>query len=124
MGFLAECASASEPLHLAWPTLMGYLRIITNPKVLKSPLSLAEARENVQALLSLPHVRLLSERVDFFQVFHRATRGLNIRGKLVPDAHLAALLLQNGVTILYSNDSDFGLFPFLEVRNPLVADTP
>lgn len=120
-GFLTECASGSEPLHLAWSTLMGYLRIATNPRVLKSPLSLSEASANIEALLSLPHVRLLSERMDFFQVFQMATRGLNIRGKLVPDAHLAALLLQNGVTVLYSNDSDFSLFPFLEVRNPLVS---
>lgn len=121
-GFLVECASGSEPMHLAWSTLMGYLRIVTNPRILKNPLSLTEASENVQTLLSLPHVRLLSERVDFFRVFRKATRGLSVRGKLVPDAHLAALLLQNGITILYSNDSDFSLFPFLEVRNPLVSN--
>lgn len=38
---------------------------------------------------------------------------------LVPDAHLAAILLQHDVRKLYTNDSDFRRFTFLDVRNPL-----
>ncbi len=44
-----------------------------------------------------------------------------VRGKLVPDAHLATLLRQHGVRILYSNDRDFWKLDFLEVRNPFAA---
>jgi len=41
-----------------------------------------------------------------------------VRGNLVPDAHLAAILRQHGVGALYTNDADFLKFGFLEVRNP------
>jgi predicted nucleic acid-binding protein len=34
------------------------------------------------------------------------------------DAHLAALLLQHDVRVLYTNDRDFRKFDFLETRNP------
>jgi predicted nucleic acid-binding protein len=42
-----------------------------------------------------------------------------VRGNLVPDAHLAALLKQHGVRTLYTRDGDFRKFPFLDVRDPL-----
>jgi hypothetical protein len=41
-----------------------------------------------------------------------------VRGSLVPDAHLAALLRQHGVATLYTRDRDFLKFGFLDVRDP------
>lgn len=43
-----------------------------------------------------------------------------VRGNLVPDAHLAALLKQNGIKALFTNDADFRRFPYLDVRNPFL----
>jgi predicted nucleic acid-binding protein len=43
-----------------------------------------------------------------------------VRGNGVPDAHLAALLRQHGVRMLYTADADCRRFAFLEVRNPFV----
>jgi len=42
---------------------------------------------------------------------------------LVPDAHLAALLKQHGVRVLYTRDADFRKFPFLDVRDPFAGVT-
>jgi len=39
-------------------------------------------------------------------------------GNLIPDAHLAALAVENGLT-LCSTDGDFGRFPELKWENPL-----
>ncbi len=41
--FLGKCRTSSEPLCLAWPTLMGYLRISTHSGVFDVPLSPDEA---------------------------------------------------------------------------------
>jgi hypothetical protein len=41
------------------------------------------------------------------------------RGNLVPDAHLAAILRQHGVKKLYTHDTDFLKFAFLDVRDPI-----
>lgn len=104
---------------MAWPTLMAYLRLVTNPAIVAAPLSTAEALENCRALMALPHVRMLSELEGFWDVYVETTRGISVRGNLVPDAHVAALLKQHGVRRLYTNDADFRRFAFLEVVNPL-----
>ena len=41
-------------------------------------------------------------------------------GNLVPNAHLAALAIEHGLT-LCSTDGDFARFPGLAWQNPLVA---
>ena len=116
---LEECAAGPEVLCLGWPTVMGYLRIATHPRVFVRPLTQESAAANVDALLALPHVRLLAEEDGFWPVYREVAAPVHARGNLVPDAHLAALLLQHGVRVLYTNDRDFRKFDFLETRNPL-----
>ena len=77
--------------------------------------------DNVEALTRLPHVRLLAEEEGFWEVYRGVPGEMNVRGNLVPDAHLAALLRQHGILTLYTNDSDFRRFSFLDVRNPFLA---
>jgi toxin-antitoxin system PIN domain toxin len=99
-------------------SLMAYLRMVTHAAIVAPPLSSRAAQENVEMLARLPNVRLLSEQAGFWDLYRESTRDVVVRGKLVPDAHLAVLLRQHGVRTLYSNDRDFLKFDFLEVRNP------
>jgi len=115
---LRSCSSGPDLFCLGWPTLMAYLRMVTHPAIVSPPLPVREAEENVAALVALPNVRLLSEQDGFWELYRESTRGIVVRGKLVPDAHLATLLRQHGVRSLYTNDSDFRKFDFLDVRNP------
>lgn len=117
--FLRSCALGREVFCLSWTTLMGYLRMATHPAIFQKPLSHDEAARNLDGLIRLPHARVLSEEEGFWDIYQGVTEGLAIRGNLVPDAHLAALLMQHGVNTLYSNDRDFRRFDFLKVRNPL-----
>ena len=103
---------------LAWATTMAYVRIATHPRIFAEPLTPAEALDNVEALLSLPRVRPIGEADGFLATYRQATEGIAARGNLVPDAHLATLLRQHGVRRLYTNDTDFRKFPFLEIRDP------
>ena len=116
--FLGECASRNEIFYVTWPTVMAYLRIATHPAIFRVPLSPHDAMRNVESLLSLPHARVLGEEDGFWDAYRRATQELSIRGNLVPDGHVAALLLQHGVRQFYTNDVDFRRLAFLDVRNP------
>jgi uncharacterized protein len=120
--FLADCASHRDLVYLAWPTVMGYLRIATHPSIFEWPLSPEEAAANIAALVSLPHVKLLSEQDDFWDLYRQTADALHPRGNLVPDAHLAALLRQHGVRRLYTTDRDFRRFDFLDVIDPIADD--
>jgi toxin-antitoxin system PIN domain toxin len=116
--FLESCAAGPEILCLAWPTLMSYLRISTHSRIFAAPLSPNEALGNVSALLAMPHVRPVAELDGFIEAYQHVTGGIPVRGNLVPDAHIAAILFQHGVRALYSNDSDFRKFQSLELRDP------
>lgn len=116
--FLQRAADGDDLLCLAWPTVMSYLRIATHPRIFAAPLSPTEALSNIEALAGLPHVRVLSEEDGFLTVYRDVTAALPVRGNLVPDAHLAAILKQHGVRKLYTRDTDFRKFAFLDVRDP------
>ena len=115
---LESLATERELVYLAWATAMAYLRIATHPAIFAHPLTPDEAMANLEMLLALPHVRVLSEEDGFWTVYRQVTRDLAVRGNLVSDAHLAALLRQHGIARLYTNDTDFLKFPFLDVKNP------
>ena len=116
--FVETAAVGGDLWYLCWPTLMSYLRIATHSRIFESPLAPAEALGNVEALARVPHVRLLSEEPGFLDVYREVSGAFPVRGNLVPDAHLAALLRQHGVKTLYTRDTDFRKFAFLEVRDP------
>lgn len=117
--FLQGRRSDPELFCIAWPTLMSYLRIATHPSIFAEPLSPTEALDNVAALLALRQVRALSEQEGFLKVYREVAGSFPVRGNLVPDAHLAAILRQHGVKTLYTSDVDFRRFDSLEIRDPL-----
>jgi uncharacterized protein len=117
--FLETCASGREVFCLAWLTVMSYLRMATHPSIFDRPLTHEEAARNVEALLALPHCRVLAEEEGFWSVYRGVAREVAMKGNLVPDAHLAALLSQHGVVTLYTHDRDFRKFSFLQARDPL-----
>ena len=116
--FLQSRASDPELFCISWPTLMAYIRISTHPSIFSQPLSPEEALGNVENLIGLPRVRVLSEDDGFLTIYRQVTGKFPVRGNLVPDAHLAALLLQHGIRKIYTADPDFKKFEFLEVNNP------
>jgi hypothetical protein len=119
IAFLECRPKDTDLLCLTWPALMAYQRIATHPSIFQKPLSPTEAWQNIEALLALPRARVLAEDEGFGEIYQDLTNGINIRGNLVPDAHIAALLRQHGIERIYTTDSDFRKFAFLEVINPL-----
>ena len=115
---LVERLGAGPDLvYLFWPVLMGYLRIVTHPAVLPRPLAPGDAIANVSALLALGHARAPGEGEGFWDVF-QTTAGRRVRGNAVPDAHLAALMRQHGVTTIYTRDRDYRRFDGIRVLDP------
>jgi len=111
--------NGTNRVGLPWPSLLAFLRLVSNPRVFERAEPIAEAWAQVQAWLGcnttwIPqpgeaHAGLLGELL--------ALPG--VEANLVPDAHLAALAIEHGL-ILCSTDSDFARFPRLRWTNPLV----
>jgi len=113
-----QLARGPELLYLFWPVLMGYLRMATHPAIFPRPLSVGVATGNVGQLLGLPHARALGEGDDFWRVYGAVTSGAVVRGNLVSDAHLVALMRENGISTLWSHDRDFRKFDGVQVQDP------
>lgn len=120
--FLGRWAGGPGLVYLFWPTVMAYLRIATHPSIFESPLDAAVARANIDSLVSLPHVRTGGEDDAFWRTWQDVTAGMPVRGNLVPDSHLVALMRQYGVDTIWSRDRDFRKFDGIKVRDPLAAD--
>jgi toxin-antitoxin system PIN domain toxin len=113
-----EQLNGATRVGMPWPTLLGFVRLVTNPRVFEKPETITDAWRQTNAWLDcsvcwVPHP---TERHREVLANLLATHGL--RANHVPDAHLAAIAIEHGLT-LCSTDSDFSRFPGLQWRNPL-----
>lgn len=110
--------SRGEATGLCWPTLTAFLRISTNPRLYRRPLTTEEASGRVNAWLACPCVRVLVPTSRHWEVVQRQLEVSQARADLVMDAHLAALAVQHDCG-LASTDADFAKFPEVRWVNPL-----
>ncbi len=121
-GWLEARLNAPGRVGLPWPSLLAFLRIITNPRLFETPLSMAQAWGQVQEWLALPTVWTPGPTERHAAILSQLLQSTSVMANLVADAHLAALSIEHGL-ILCSSDSDFARFPGLRWENPL-RDAP
>ena len=113
----------SEPWYLTWGVIYEFLRVITHPRVFRSPWGASEAWGFVESVLAAPALALLTESDRHVRVLTGLIGDVpEPTGNLVHDAHTAALMLEHGVRTIYTRDTDFHRFPGIEVRDPLRDD--
>jgi uncharacterized protein len=118
---LASLVGGPRLVHLFWPVVMGYLRISTHPAIFEAPLDPAQARDNVDQLLARPHVRTPGEGDGFWASYRAVVDSDVVRGNLVPDLHIVALMHQHGVASIWTWDRDFRRFSGITVLDPVDA---
>lgn len=105
---------------LPWQSTATFLRIVTHPRVFPRPLAPAAAYGCVTAWLSTPVAWIPQRGPEYGRILGQLISTYNVGGNLIPDAMLAALAIEHGVT-LYSADTDFARFTELRWENPLQA---
>jgi toxin-antitoxin system PIN domain toxin len=105
---------------IPWPCIHEFVAIATHPRIFDPPTPLADA---IAAVLSwsASDLVLLAETADHFTTLAQLLTDGRVTGPQVHDGRVAAICLQHAVEELWSADRDFGRFPALRVRNPLVA---
>lgn len=104
---------------MPWSSLLGFVRITTNPRIFERPLSLPEAWAQVESWLSLENVFIPEPAHRFAEILADLIKEAD-RSQHVPDAQLAALAIEYGL-ILQSTDRDFARFTGLRWENPIAA---
>lgn len=103
---------------IPWQNLNSFVRLISNPRIFSRPLPTSSAWAQVEEWLACPMVWTPEPTERHGEVLGALIPTVGSRPNLLPDAHMAALAMEYGLT-LCSADADFARFPGLRWENPL-----
>ena len=96
------------------------MRIMTNARALKRPISVAAAEKDVRSWLALPQLTVLEAGEKYAELFFGFLRAAGTAGNLASAAYLAALSIEYRAEVA-SCDTDFARIKGVRWFNPLDA---
>jgi len=105
---------------LPWQSLLAFARLLSNPRIFERPSTAAEAWGQVEEWLACRPVWPPEPRERHGEILATLIPAVGNRPNLLPDANLAALAMEYGLT-LCSTSADFARFPGLQWENPLAT---
>ncbi|WP_420623375.1 TA system VapC family ribonuclease toxin [Candidatus Poriferisodalis sp.] len=118
--WLDETLLGNRRVALPLQTVTAFMRISTNPRVWNRPLTATQAWERVRAWLDAGPTWIPPSGERTAAILGALVVEHHVTANLVPDAMLAALAVEHGLTVM-SADTDFARFPQVRWENPLVA---
>jgi toxin-antitoxin system PIN domain toxin len=116
--WLNDRLNGDQQIGIPWLSLGAFIRLITNPRIVKGPLAPTEAWRQIEDWLANDlvwtpaptphHAKILGDLIKH----HRPT------GNLITDAQIAALAIEHGLEVC-SADTDFARFTEIRWHNPL-----
>jgi len=116
--WLEDSLSSEDPFGFTWIVILGFLRIVTNERIMPKPLAPETAIELVDDWLKQPPSTTIVPSHQHWSILRELLTPLGTAANLTSDAHLAALAIEHGAR-LYSTDNDFSRFKSLRWSNPL-----
>jgi toxin-antitoxin system PIN domain toxin len=110
--------NGNAPVGLPWPSILAFMRLVTNARIFERPATVEKAWNQVEEWLDCSPVWIPRPTERHREVLKSLLVDQSLQANLIPDTHLAALAIEHGL-ILYSTDGDFGRFPDLRWENPL-----
>ena len=80
---------------MPWPSLLAFVRLVSNPLVVRAPVAPGEAWARVAEWLTRDQVWIPQPGPQHADILGRLLAAPGITSRLVPDAHLAALALEH-----------------------------
>jgi toxin-antitoxin system PIN domain toxin len=117
--FLEEARKDPSAWYLTWAICYEFLRVVTHPRVFRRPWTASQAWAFLAALVASPSVGFLAHTDRHAAVAAQVISELPlVAGNQMHDAHTAILMREHGIKTIYTRDTDFHRFPFLEPRDP------
>lgn len=107
--WLEQLIDSSEPFTLSVLVAVGFLRIVTSPRIYDDPTPLGVALAVIDRITSHPRCRLAIPRENHLTEVSRLARVVGAAGKRVADAQHAAVAIAEGCTWV-TRDGDFARF--------------
>ena len=116
--WLDKQLNGSASVGLPWSSVLAFLRLVTNPRVFEHPESILDAWVQARTWLACETVWLPQPTERHADPLGEFLALPGVHGNLVPDAHMAALAVEHGLT-LCSTDGGFSRFRALRWLNPI-----
>ncbi len=110
---LEAALAAPAGVGFAWIVVLGFVRLVTRRGILAHPMPVEDALGIVDDWLTAPQARLVEPTPRHWPTLARLLVGAGAAGNLTTDAHLAALAIEHGATLV-SFDRDFERFAGLD----------
>jgi uncharacterized protein len=109
--------------YLTWGIGYEFLRVVTHPRVLRTPWTMDAGARFLNALLESPGLGVLTPTERHALVLADVVAEVpGLAGNIVHDTHTAVLMREHGIRRICSRDTDFHRFPFLEPIDPMTAE--
>jgi toxin-antitoxin system PIN domain toxin len=118
--WLDERLNGTARVGFPWPSLLAFVRIVSNPVIMRQPAAPADAWRQAREWLACDTAWIPLPGTRHSEVLGGLLENRTASSRMVPDAHLAALAIEHGLT-LCSTDGDFARFEGLKWDNPLAA---
>lgn len=105
----------SSVIGIPWVVHLGFLRLVTNPRVFPRPLSVEAASIWLEDLEGLPSVRMIDPGPAHRGILRHLLLSVGTAANLVTDAQLAALALEQDA-VFVTGDRDFQRFAGLKLE--------
>ncbi|MDQ3719554.1 MAG: type II toxin-antitoxin system VapC family toxin [Actinomycetota bacterium] len=115
--WLDETLQGTEAIGIAWVVALAFLRLTTHPSIFARSLTTERAAATLEAWMDEPQVIMVEPTRRHLPLLRGLLVATGTAGKLVSDAHLAALALEHDATVV-SFDRDFGRFEGVSWRLP------
>lgn len=112
---IEQALGSAAGMGIAWTALLGFIRLTTRTGIFAKPLTSEQALYVTRGWLEHPQAQILNPTDQHHAVLARLLIGTGMAGNLTTDAHLAALAIEHGATLL-TFDRDFERFPGLRLR--------
>lgn len=113
---LEAAFGSGAAVGLAWVVLLGFLRLSTNGRIFPVPMPVDEALRMMDGWLSHPNAVVLHPGPRHAALLGALLIGAGTAGNLTTDAHLAAIAIEHGATVV-SFDRDFARFAGLRFEH-------
>jgi toxin-antitoxin system PIN domain toxin len=115
--WLDAAMSGAETIGLPTAVTLAYVRLTTNPKVFRSPMSVQQSIGAAETWVQRSNVVVPAPTERHYRLVEELLNATGTGGNLVTDAHLGALAIEHGASVV-SYDRDFARFPRVVWEHP------
>lgn len=113
--WLETAFESTQAVAMTWTALIGFIRVSTRPGIFEQPLSVEDALGAVEQWLQHPNALVVGPGPRHAPLLSSLLLAAGRAGNLTTDAHLAAMAIEHGATLV-SFDRDFQRFAGLRLE--------